>query len=422
MNGETVHALRGVSLRVDAGDYVAIVGPVGQRQVHPAAAAGRDRHPVGRHRGGARHPAGRACPTASSPGSASPRLGFIFQRFHLLPVLTARENVELPMAEAGVRAGRAPGARARAARVRRSGRPRRPPGHAALRRRDAARRDRPRAGQPARRAPRRRADRRARRGHRPGDPRALPPPQRATARRWSWSPTTSGWRAEAGRMIHHARRKDPRLMLLTLAFRHLWVRKLRSALPPARLRARRGVMVVLLSVGEAMLDQSPRRLAGGWRGGDGAPAGHRRRGDAHRRPGRDVLRHRACPLSHSPGARRAPAAAALVRTVAPAIEGKLLYLCKRPAAAVRAGRAPAARSRAGPRRSEPGSTSRQARWRDSPDRLGLRGAHAPAALRRARPVSPPHRARLAPGENGSTSTSSPGPTSGGTSPIWSGAS
>jgi putative ABC transport system ATP-binding protein len=30
------------------------------------------------------------------------RLGFIFQRFHLLPVLTARENVELPMAEAGI--------------------------------------------------------------------------------------------------------------------------------------------------------------------------------------------------------------------------------------------------------------------------------------------------------------------------------
>jgi putative ABC transport system ATP-binding protein len=32
------------------------------------------------------------------------RLGFVFQRFHLLPVLTAQENVELPMAEAGVTA------------------------------------------------------------------------------------------------------------------------------------------------------------------------------------------------------------------------------------------------------------------------------------------------------------------------------
>ena len=30
------------------------------------------------------------------------RMGFVFQRFHLLPVLTALENVELPMAEAGV--------------------------------------------------------------------------------------------------------------------------------------------------------------------------------------------------------------------------------------------------------------------------------------------------------------------------------
>ena len=31
------------------------------------------------------------------------RIGFVFQRFFLLPMLTARENVELPQAEAGVR-------------------------------------------------------------------------------------------------------------------------------------------------------------------------------------------------------------------------------------------------------------------------------------------------------------------------------
>lgn len=40
------------------------------------------------------------------------RIGFVFQRFHLLPVLTAQENVELPMAEAGLgRAQRAAKAR-----------------------------------------------------------------------------------------------------------------------------------------------------------------------------------------------------------------------------------------------------------------------------------------------------------------------
>src|SRR5580765_19844 len=45
-------------------------------------------------------------------------------------------------------------------------------------------------------------------------------------------------------------------MLLTLAFRHLWVRKIRSLFLLFGFALGVGVMVVLLSVGEAMLDQS----------------------------------------------------------------------------------------------------------------------------------------------------------------------
>jgi ABC-type antimicrobial peptide transport system permease subunit len=45
-------------------------------------------------------------------------------------------------------------------------------------------------------------------------------------------------------------------MLFTLAFRHLWVRKGRSLFLLFGFALGVGVMVVLLSVGEAMLDQS----------------------------------------------------------------------------------------------------------------------------------------------------------------------
>ena len=51
-------------------------------------------------------------------------------------------------------------------------------------------------------------------------------------------------------------------MLLTLAFRHLWVRRLRSLFLLLGFSIGVGVMVVLLSVGEAMLDQSRDVVAG----------------------------------------------------------------------------------------------------------------------------------------------------------------
>jgi putative ABC transport system ATP-binding protein len=102
MNGEAVHALRGISLEVRSGEYIAVVGP-----------SGSGKSTLLQLIGGIDIPSrGSVEILGTSLGSLSDRqltrlrlnrLGFVFQRFHLLPVLTARENVELPMAEAGVR-------------------------------------------------------------------------------------------------------------------------------------------------------------------------------------------------------------------------------------------------------------------------------------------------------------------------------
>lgn len=101
MNGETVHALRGVSLRVYSGDYVAIAGPSGSGKSTLLQLLGGIDTPTT----GVVELLGRRLDALSDRELTRlrlTRLGFVFQRFHLLPVLTARENVELPMAEAGV--------------------------------------------------------------------------------------------------------------------------------------------------------------------------------------------------------------------------------------------------------------------------------------------------------------------------------
>jgi putative ABC transport system ATP-binding protein len=105
MNGETVHALRGVSLVVQPGEYVAIAGPSGSGKSTLLQLIGGIDVPSG----GTVELLGTRLESLGDRELTRlrlTRLGFVFQRFHLLPVLTARENVELPMAEAGVAAPR----------------------------------------------------------------------------------------------------------------------------------------------------------------------------------------------------------------------------------------------------------------------------------------------------------------------------
>ena len=101
MNGAAVHALRGASLEVQAGEYVAIAGPSGSGKSTLLQLIGGIDAPSS----GSVELLGTRLDALSDRELTRLRLtrmGFVFQRFHLLPVLTARENVELPMAEAGL--------------------------------------------------------------------------------------------------------------------------------------------------------------------------------------------------------------------------------------------------------------------------------------------------------------------------------
>ncbi|MBK5189183.1 MAG: ABC transporter ATP-binding protein [Gemmatimonadaceae bacterium] len=100
---DAVHALRGVSLEIEKGEYLAIVGPSGCGKSSLLNLLGAIDAPTS----GTVEIEGRNVGSLGDREVTDFRLrhiGFVFQRFYLLPILTARENVELPMAEAGVSA------------------------------------------------------------------------------------------------------------------------------------------------------------------------------------------------------------------------------------------------------------------------------------------------------------------------------
>jgi putative ABC transport system ATP-binding protein len=96
MGDQDVHALNGVSLSLESGEYVSIMGPSGSGKSTLLNIIGLlDRPDSGQYELDSKDVTGLS--EIEQARVRREKIGFVFQSFHLVPRLTAAENIELPL-------------------------------------------------------------------------------------------------------------------------------------------------------------------------------------------------------------------------------------------------------------------------------------------------------------------------------------